>query len=131
MCFTLVEARVAMTNVDLLSSERSPLLLTVEKESLNMSRFLNRLLGLPVELQNSVFSYFGNTLVSVVMDAKRCGRWDGGIMDFGVAGEHVEVEESREFVGDSAFGTATTELHRVSLSLLYHCGTCIHLYILL
>ena len=110
----LVDARVAMTNVDLLSNERSPLLLTVEKESLNMSRFLNRLLGLPVELQNSVFSYFGDTLLSVIQDAKRCGKWDGGIMDFGASGERVEVEESQEFVGDPAFGTATTELHRVS-----------------
>ena len=104
---------MALSNVDLLSHERSALLLSVDKESLNMSRFLNRLLGLPVELQNTVFSYFADTLVSIIVDAKRCGKYDGGIMDFGATGERVEVQESREFVGDPAFGTHTTELHRV------------------
>ena len=103
-----------MTNVDLLTHERSGPSLSVERESLNMSRFLNRLLGLPVDLQNSVFSYFADTLVAIIVDAKRLGRWDGGIMDFGATGEQVEVVESREFVGDPAFGTATTELHKVS-----------------
>ena len=33
--------------------------------------------------------------------------------DFGASGEHVEVAETQEFVGDPAFGTATTQLHQV------------------
>lgn len=122
----LSDARVAMTNVDLLSHDTSGIL-TVEKESLNMSRFLNRILGLPVGLQNNIFSYFTDTLHSIIMDAKRLGRYDSGIMDFGATGEHVEMVESREFVGDAAFGTATTQLHKVSwpLAQLWLCeGAC-------
>lgn len=103
-----------MTNVELLSYDRAGQR-TVDKESLNMSRFLNRLLGLPVDLQNLVFSYFTDTLEEVIRRAKRAGRWDGGILDFGASGEHVELVESKEYVGDAAFGTATTQLHKVSL----------------
>lgn len=106
------KARVAMTNVELLTHEPTGQL-SVDKESMNMSRFLNRLLGLPVVLQNQVFSYFTDTLEEVTRRAKRAGRWDGGILDIGASGEHVEVVESEEFVGDPAFGTATTQLHRI------------------
>ena len=35
------------------------------------------------------------------------------ITDFGAGGESVEVVESQEFIGDPAFGTATTYLHKV------------------
>ena len=34
-------------------------------------------------------------------------------LDFGASGEHVEVAETQEYEGDPAFGTATTQLHRV------------------
>ena len=114
LSLSLSDARVAMTNVELLSYDRAGQR-TVDKESLNMSRFLNRLLGLPVDLQNLVFSYFTDTLEEVIRRAKRAGRWDGGILDFGASGEHVELVESKEYVGDAAFGTATTQLHKVSL----------------
>ena len=45
-----------------------------------MSRFLNRILGLEVELQNRLFAYFTETLSVVVQQAKRSGRWDEGIL---------------------------------------------------
>ena len=87
--------------------------LTVEKDALNMSRFLNRILGLPVNLQNQLFSYFTDTLAAVCQQAKKLGKFDSGIQDFGAQGEHVEVVEMREYVGDPAFGTATTQLVKV------------------
>ncbi|XP_011404218.2 PREDICTED: protein strawberry notch homolog 1-like isoform X2 [Amphimedon queenslandica] len=97
----------AMVDVELLSNK------SVDKESLNMTRFLNRLLGLPVKLQNLVFCYFTDTLGEVIKRAKKAGKWDGGILDFGASGEHVDLVESKEFVGDAAFGTATTQLHKI------------------
>lgn len=100
-----------MADVELLSCDHK----TVDKESLNMTRFLNRLLGLPVNLQNLVFCYFTDTLGEIIKHAKKAGRWDGGILDFGASGENVVLVESKEFVGDAAFGTATTELHKVSM----------------
>ena len=33
--------------------------------------------------------------------------------DFGASGEQVEVVETKEFIGDQAFCTATTYLHKV------------------
>ena len=46
----------------------------------NISRFLNRILGIEVELQNRLFAYFVKTLSVVVQQAKRSGRWDEGIL---------------------------------------------------
>ena len=46
----------------------------------NISRFLNRILGIEVELQNLLFGYFMKTLSVVVQQAKRSGRWDEGIL---------------------------------------------------
>ena len=111
--YTSTEARVGLTNVELLTHEREGVL-SVDKESLNISRFLNRLLGLPVLLQNSVFSYFMDTLAAYIQQAKRAGKWDCGIMDFGASEELVQIVSSKEFVGDAAFGTATTQLHKVA-----------------
>lgn len=46
----------------------------------NISRFLNRILGMTVELQNTLFQYFTETLAAIVKDAKRAGRFDEGIV---------------------------------------------------
>lgn len=46
----------------------------------NMSRFLNRILGIKVELQNRLFAYFMKTLSVVIQQEKRNGHWDEGIL---------------------------------------------------
>ena len=53
---------------------------TLEKDYNNMSKFLNRILGTPVELQNALFGYFTETLTTIILQAKRNGRWDMGIL---------------------------------------------------
>jgi len=45
-----------------------------------ISKFLNRILGVPVELQNCLFQYFTDTLTAIILQAKRNGRWDLGIL---------------------------------------------------
>ena len=45
-----------------------------------MSTFLNRILGIEVEVQNSLFDYFTQTLEAVCRKARRDGRWDNGIL---------------------------------------------------
>ena len=45
-----------------------------------ISKFLNRILGIPVEQQNALFQYFTETLSAVILQAKRNGRWDLGIL---------------------------------------------------
>ena len=46
----------------------------------NVARFLNRILGLTVELQNVLFQYFSDTLAFVITEIKRSGKWDEGIL---------------------------------------------------
>ena len=46
----------------------------------NISRFLNRILGMTVSLQNNLFQYFTDTLSEIIKEAKRSGRWDEGIV---------------------------------------------------
>jgi hypothetical protein len=108
----LDNTRTALIGVDLLTRDDRGLF-ALEKDSTTLPRFLNRLLGLPVRLQNQLFAYFTDTLTSLVKQAKRSGSWDGGIRDFGGSGEEVEVVEVQEYVGDPAYGTATTQLHKI------------------
>ena len=45
-----------------------------------MSRFLNRILGIRVQMQNSLFRFFSDVLNAVIVDARRSGSWDLGIL---------------------------------------------------
>ena len=78
LCSTDTEARSAMIGVDLLTRDDRGLF-ALEKDSTTLSRFLNRILGLPVRLQNQLFAYFTDTLAALIKQAKRAGSWDGGI----------------------------------------------------
>jgi hypothetical protein len=76
-----------------------------------MSKFLNRILGMPVELQNRLFQYFTDTLAAIISQAKRTGRFDLGILDVG--GEQVRRVKTVSFLRPHATGKATAELHTV------------------
>jgi C-terminal domain on Strawberry notch homologue len=80
-----------------------------------MSKFLNRILGMPVELQNRLFQYFTDTLAAIVSQAKKTGRYDLGILDVGVGGEHVKRIRVVTFLRPHATGKAVTELHTVAV----------------
>lgn len=70
-----------------------------DKDHYQISKFLNRILGMEVRLQNALFHYFTSTLEEVIMAAKREGTWDLGILDLGSCGEKVHEMESKEFSG--------------------------------
>jgi hypothetical protein len=46
----------------------------------SVSRFLNRLLGLPLSSQTIIFQYFTDTFEAVVARAKSEGKWDEGLV---------------------------------------------------
>lgn len=46
-------------------------------------RFLNRLLGMPVERQTLLFNYFACTLAAEIQSAKAEGRYFEGVSDLG------------------------------------------------
>ena len=72
------ECRASLIGVGILTKDERGLL-TLEKEATSISRFLNRILGLSVKLQNQLFAYFSDTLGQIIQQAQRMGRWDGGI----------------------------------------------------
>lgn len=109
------DVRTALIGVGLVVKDDKSGLTVLDKDYTNMSRFLNRILGVEVELQNLLFAYFMKTLSVVVQQAKSSGRWDEGILDLGAHGEAVNNLSVQTFVGNSVFGTATTELHTVSV----------------
>lgn len=71
----------ALVGVGLIvNSEASPGVLSLDKDYNNISKFLNRILGMPVDLQNRIFKYFTDTLVAAIQAAKKSGRFDLGIL---------------------------------------------------
>ncbi|CAB3359035.1 Hypothetical predicted protein [Cloeon dipterum] len=106
----------ALVGVGLITgSDATPGMLALDKDYNNMSKFLNRILGMPVELQNRLFKYFADTLAAIVQQAKKTGRYDLGILDLGAGGEHVKRVRVVTFLRPHATGKAVTELHTVSV----------------
>ncbi|PSN38080.1 Protein strawberry notch [Blattella germanica] len=104
----------ALVGVGLIcNSENAPGVLMLDKDYNNMSKFLNRILGMPVDLQNRLFKYFTDTLNAIITQAKKSGRFDMGILDLGTAGENVKRVKLFTFLRKHATGVATTELHIV------------------
>lgn len=93
-------------------AEDMPGHLTLDKGYNEMSKFLNRILGMHVEKQNMLFKYFSDTLQAIITQAKRTGRYDQGILDVGVTQEdEVELVKTHTFMRKHATGKAKIELH--------------------
>ncbi|XP_014249419.1 protein strawberry notch-like [Cimex lectularius] len=108
------DVATALVGVGLIvNNETNPGTLILDKDHNNMSKFLNRILGMPVELQNRLFKYFTDTLQAIIMQAKKTGRFDLGILDLGTAGENVKRVRVYKYLRKHATGVATTELHVV------------------
>ena len=77
-CFyNIVDIADGLVGVGLItSSEDCPGVLTLDKGYNEMSKFLNRILGMHVEKQNLLFKYFSDTLAAIISQAKRAGRYD-------------------------------------------------------
>lgn len=94
------------------SSEDCPGVLTLDKGYNEMSKFLNRILGMHVEKQNLLFKYFSDTLAAIISQAKRAGRYDQGILDVGMTQEDkVELAKTHSFIRKHTTGKAKIELH--------------------
>ncbi|XP_073834812.1 protein strawberry notch isoform X2 [Musca autumnalis] len=97
----------------IVQSETTPGLLSLDKDYNNISKFLNRILGMPVDLQNRLFKYFTDTLTAIINQARKNGRFDLGILDLGAAGENVTRVKLVRFIRKHATGKAPAELHTV------------------
>jgi len=61
----------------------------VERGVTSISKFLNRLLGLPVHAQNCIFQYFSDIVTELTNQARIDGTYDLGIVDIGVGKQHL------------------------------------------
>ncbi|XP_031633678.1 protein strawberry notch isoform X2 [Contarinia nasturtii] len=96
----------------IVNSEATPGVLSLDKDYNNISKFLNRILGMPVDLQNRLFKYFTDTLNATISTAKKTGRFDLGIVDLGKS-ENVTRIKLVRFLRKHATGVAPIELHTV------------------
>lgn len=75
--FFLSDIADGLVGVGLITqSEDMPGVLTLDKGHSDISKFLNRILGMKVHLQNALFNYFSDTLTAIIAQAKRAGRYD-------------------------------------------------------
>lgn len=108
------DVAAALVGVGLIiNNDTSPGTLMLDKDYNNMSKFLNRILGMPVDLQNRLFQYFTDTLQAIISQAKKTGRFDLGILDLGTCDENVNRVKVCKYLRKHATGSATTELHTV------------------
>lgn len=104
----------ALVGVGLIvNSETNPGVLSLDKDYNSISKFLNRILGMPVELQNRLFKYFTDTLAAIISKEKRMGRFDLGILDLGAGGENVKRIRLIRFLRKHSTGIAPIELQTV------------------
>ncbi|XP_017060645.2 protein strawberry notch isoform X1 [Drosophila ficusphila] len=108
---------VAMTGVGMLNvrEENKVKKFSVEKDTNNITKFLNRILGCRVEVQNALFKLFLDRMYSLIMQMKRTGRFDMGILDLDAHGASVKSIKLMRFIRSHATGTAATELHTVTV----------------
>lgn len=104
----------ALVGVGLIvNSETNPGVLSLDKDYNSISKFLNRILGMPVELQNRLFKYFTDTLAAIITKEKRMGRFDLGILDLGASGENVKRIRLIRILRKHSTGIAPIELQTV------------------
>jgi hypothetical protein len=99
-CFIFfVDAKVGLKNVGITDSN-----------DINVTVFLNRLLGIPVDLQKILFLYFTEILASIENRAKENGNFDLGILDLEFAPKKVQRKKTLKFTIRHSTGTADTFL---------------------
>lgn len=68
----MLDLKVALINVGLVCrGERNSRALALDKDYANISKFCNRILGLPIELQTRIFKYFTDTISAITTQSKK------------------------------------------------------------
>ncbi|XP_052445140.1 protein strawberry notch homolog 2 isoform X3 [Carassius gibelio] len=85
-----------MMDVGMLCSQ-SRLGINTEKDC-NISKFLNRILGLEVHKQNSLFQYFTDNFDYLIEKDKKEGKYDMGILDLAPGNDQIYEETQEKFL---------------------------------
>lgn len=108
------DMRLYMEGVGLLAKNKNGQY-TIEKEAATIPKFLNRILGLPVHAQNSLFHYFSEIVAELIAQSKHDGTYDSGIMDLGTGDDQVRKLETRVFTGRVDNGSFRVEMHKIGV----------------
>ncbi|OCT98378.1 protein strawberry notch homolog 1 isoform X2 [Xenopus laevis] len=109
------DVRQGLIGVGLINVEDRSGILTLEKDYNNIGKFLNRILGMEVHQQNSLFQYFSDTLNAVIQNAKKNGRYDMGILDLGSGDEKVRKTDTKKFLTPGYSTSGHVELYTISV----------------
>lgn len=104
---SFIEVAVALAGVGIDCKKNSKV---VDKD-LDISKFLNRILGVPVELQNRLFQYFTDTLAAIVLQAKKSGRYDMGFLDLEFGQDEMKHKKVITFSTRNSTGMTSIDLH--------------------
>ena len=87
----------------------------LEKDATNVSKFLNRILGVPVDLQNALFLSFTNILNSITTQAKKAGKFDTGILDLCIGSDSCQQVNLEKWASKHSTGVANVTLHQLQV----------------
>ncbi|XP_051980139.1 protein strawberry notch homolog 2 [Xyrauchen texanus] len=90
------EMKHGMKDVGMLCSQ-SRLGFNIEKDC-NITKFLNRILGLEVHKQNSLFQYFTDNFDYLIEKDKKEGKYDMGILDLAPGNDQIYEETHEKFL---------------------------------
>lgn len=91
------DVRTSMVGTGLINYDKNMQSYSMDKDNIQITRFLNRVLGMRVKVQNGLFEYFAETMDCYVAYAKRIGKFDQGIMDLNEDFGKMQVLESMQF----------------------------------
>ncbi|CAN0259794.1 unnamed protein product [Ectocarpus sp. 6 AP-2014] len=108
------EAKAEIKIAAMLAAERSLEDMAIEPAQYNnVTLFLGRLQGLPVQRQNLMFAYLTGTLDAVLSEARAAGVYDEGVAD--LRASSVTLKNAPEEVAKDPATGATTQLAQVVL----------------
>ncbi|KAA0186991.1 hypothetical protein HAZT_HAZT003034 [Hyalella azteca] len=87
----------------------------LDKDATNVSKFLNRILGVPVDIQNALFHCFTNTLTAITTQAKKAGKYDTGILDLCVGSDSCKVIKVEKWSCQHSTGVGSISLHQLQV----------------
>ncbi|XP_076134872.1 strawberry notch homolog 2b isoform X1 [Alosa pseudoharengus] len=90
------DMKQGMINVGIFSRD-SRFGLSTEKDC-TITKFLNRILGLEVHKQNSLFQYFTDNFDYLIEKDKKEGKYDMGILDLAPGNDEIYEEKQEEFL---------------------------------
>lgn len=111
------DCRINLIRVGLIEQNRNRNdYVDLDETRITLDRFLNRILGMNVTLQNALFQYFFDTMDAYIRHAKRLGLFDIGIKEFRSDITQIEISRSQTFLKKYENMQAMINLHEVMVN---------------